>query len=282
MTTILVLGASGNVGSRLVQHLVDQGHTVRRGTHRSPAEPGQVQVDLASGQGLAPAFAGVDRAFLLAPPGYINQDELLRPAITAARAQGVRKLVLMSALGANADPTMPLRKAELAVEQSGLAWNIIRPNWFMQNFASFWLHDILTQGAIRLPTGAAKGSFIDTRDIAAVAASLLDRDDLDNRDFDLTGPAAYDHGEVAALLSRETGRTVRYEDITPEAMLANLLAGGVPRTFAEYLVALLGFFKAGYAERTTDAVHTILGRAPGTLAQYVREHRQLWSVRKAA
>ena len=282
MSTILVLGANGTVGSRLVRNLADQGHTVRRATHRTPTRPGEVQLDLANGQGLAAALSGVERAFLLAPPGFTNQDELLAPVVAAARAQGVRKLVLMSAMGANADPNAPLRKAEVAVEQSGLAWNVIRPNWFMQNFATFWLHDILTHGAIRLPTGDAKGSFIDAYDIAEVAATLLVRDEFDNRDFDLTGPAAHDHAAVAALLTREAGRPVIYEEITPEAMLAGLLAGGVPRNYAEFLVRILGFFKAGYAERTTDAVQTILGRAPGTLAQYVREHRQAWTTRAAA
>jgi len=282
MSTILVLGANGTVGSRVAQHLLDQGHTVRRATHRAPGQPGQVRLDLASGAGLAAAVDGAGSVFLLVPPGYTNQDELLAPVVAAAKAHGVRKLVMMSAMGANADPNAPLRKAELAVERSGLVWNVIRPNWFMQNFATFWLHDILTHGAIRLPTGTAKGSFIDARDIAEVAAKLLVRDAFDNRDFDLTGPAAHDHAEVAALLTRETGRAVRYEDITPEAMRDNLLAAGVPANYADFLVLILGFFKAGYSERTTDAVQTILGRAPGSLARYARDHRQVWATRAAA
>ena len=86
-------------------------------------------------------------------------------------ATGVRKLVLMTAMGANADEAAPLRKAEVHLIQSGLAYNIIRPNWFMQNFNTFWLHGILNGGTIALPVGQAKGSFIDARDIAAVAAA---------------------------------------------------------------------------------------------------------------
>jgi uncharacterized protein YbjT (DUF2867 family) len=83
--------------------------------------------------------------------------------------------------------TAPLRKAERHLEASGLAYNVIRPNWFMQNFNTFWLHGIQTAGQIFLPVGQAKGSFIDARDIAAVAAVLLTSDAFDNRDFDLTG-----------------------------------------------------------------------------------------------
>ena len=167
--TTLVIGASGTVGSELSRRLAERGHRVLRATSK-PAAVGQVRLDLVSGEGVAAAFAGVDRAFLLAPPGHVNQHELLVPAIEAARAQGVKKLVLMSAMGANASDELPLRRAELALIGSGLAWNVIRPNWFMQNFHTFWLEGIRTQGKIQLPVGRAKGSFIDARDIAAVAA----------------------------------------------------------------------------------------------------------------
>ena len=172
MTTTLVIGASGQIGSHLANLLAARGQTVRRATSRAPSQPGEVQVNLATGEGLAAALAGVDQLFLMAPPGYANQHELLIPAIDAAKAAGVRKLLLLSAMGANADDSIPLRRAELHLERSGLAWNVIRPNWFMQNFHTFWLHGIQSQGQIFLPVGDAKGSFIDTRDVAAVAAGL--------------------------------------------------------------------------------------------------------------
>ncbi len=196
--------------------------------------------------------------------------------IDAAKAQGVRKVVLMSAMGANADESAPLRKAERHLEASGQAYNIVRPNWFMQNFNTFWLHGIQTQNKILLPVGAAKGSFIDVRDIAAVAARLLTSDTFAHRDFDLTGSEALDHDQVAALLSRETGRTITYQDIPPAAMLDGLLGAGVPRPYAEFLLLILGFFKAGYAERTTDAVLQITGRAPRRFEQYAHDHRAAW------
>jgi len=185
MSTTLVIGASGTVGSELSRLLAAQGQTVRRATSQTPAQSDQVHLDLLRGSGLAAALDGVDRAFLLSPPGHTNQHELLGPVIDAARERGLRRVVLMSAMGANADDSAPLRRAELQLERSGLPWNVIRPNWFMQNFHTFWLHGILTQGRILLPVGQAKGSFIDARDIAAVAASLLSRDgtpdDVDER-----------------------------------------------------------------------------------------------------
>ena len=131
-------------------------------------------------------------------------------------AHGVQKIVLMTAMGANADENAPMRKAEVHLETSGLVYNIIRPNWFMQNFNSFWIQGILEHGKIFLPVGAAKGSFIDARDISAVAARLLSTDDFNQRDFDLTGGVAVDHDAVAAILSKVTGQTITYQDI-PES-----------------------------------------------------------------
>ncbi len=275
-STILVLGASGTVGGALAQQLSEQGHRVLRATSKTTPGAGRVHLDLTDRATIAPAFAGADKAFLLSPPGYANQDQLLIPLIDQARHQGLRKVVLMTAMGANADPTSPMRKAEVHLEQSGLSYNIIRPNWFMQNFNTFWLPGILTQGKILLPVGSAKGSFIDARDIAAVAASLLNRDDLNNRDFDLTGPQALSHDDVAMILAQEIGRPIVFQDITPEAMLDGLLAAQLPRPYAEFLVTILGYFKAGYAERLSDSVQAITGKAPRSFAQYAKDYRASW------
>jgi uncharacterized protein YbjT (DUF2867 family) len=143
----------------------------------------------------------------------------------------------------------------------------------MQNFHTFWLHGITYANAVQLPTGTARGSFIDARDIAAVAASLLQRSDLDGQAFDLTGDEALTHDEVATLLSQELGRTIRYDDIAPEAMRGGLVAAGLPAAYAESLLVILHYFKLGYAARTTDAVARITGTAPRRFEAYVSDYR---------
>jgi uncharacterized protein YbjT (DUF2867 family) len=278
MSRILVVGASGTVGSELVRLLQARGHAVAEATSRAPTRSGQVALDVVAGTGVDAAFAGVERAFLLAPPGYTNQDELLRPLIDAARRSGLRRVVLMTAMGADADEAAPLRKAERHLEQSGVPFNILRPNWFMQNFNTFWLHGILNGGTIALPVGQARGSFIDARDIAATAAALLSGDGLANQAFDLTGAHALDHDQVAAILSRVTGRAIRFQDIAPDAMRAGLVGAGVPPNYADFLVMILGYFKAGYSERTTDAVQQITGAAPRSFEAYAADYRSSWLV----
>lgn len=281
MTTYLVIGASGSVGSAVVQGLLAQGAQVRAVTSRKErvGREGQVQwvhADLARGAGVHEAFEGVQRAFLLAPPGYADQHAILRPLIDEATQRRLEKVVLMTALGANAVESAPLRQAELALERSGLRYAIVRPNWFMQNFHTFWLQGINTQGKILLPAGQAKTSFIDTRDVADVAVRLLTTDDLDNQAFDLTGPQALDHHEVAAVLSRVTGRSIAYQEITPEQMKQGLLAAGLPADYAEFLVMILGFLAQGYNAGVNDQVQRLIGRAPRTFEQYAMENRAVW------
>ena len=275
MATYLVLGASGNVGRALSALLEGEGHTVRGTTSRTPGA-GQVRLDLRTGEGLVPALTGVDGAFLLSPPGHVRQDELLQPVIEAARQLRVPRVVLMTAMGADADPNGPLRKAERQLEESEIASNVVRPNWFMQNFHTYWRHGIVTQGAVHLPTGDAKGSFIDARDIAAVVAQLLRRDDLAGQAFDLTGGEALDHAQVAAILSRVTGRAIRYDDVSATQMRELLLGAGLPSDYAEMMLVILEYFRLGVAARVTDAVQQVTGQAPRRFEDYAREHRAAW------
>jgi len=273
---VLVVGASGTVGTELVKILKQKGVQFARATSKTSLEADQVHVDLLKKSDLGPAFKGVDRVFLLAPPGHTNQDELLKPVIEMAKKTGVKKIVMMSAMGANADENAPMRKAELLVEKSGLSYNIIRPNWFMQNFNTFWLHGILHQGKVLLPVGNAKASFIDARDIAAVAAELLIGDQHVNQAFDLTGAEAIDHSQAAKALSEVTGKDIRFQDIAPDEMRVGLLGAGLPPAYTEFLLVILNYLKLGYAERVTDSVEKITGRVPLRFQAYATDYKRSW------
>lgn len=276
MSKVLIVGGNGTVGSEIAKVLKAKGHDVRVTTSKPAASADQVHLNLLNREGLDKAFNGIKRVFLLSPPGYTNQDELLAPVIDQAKAAGVEKIVLMTAMGANADENSPFRKAEVKLEKSGINYNIIRPNWFMQNFNSYWIANIRNQGRIQLSTGDARGSFIDARDIAAVAAELLASDRHDNQAFDLTGGQAIDHKEVAAILTRTTGKAVSYESISSGQMLEGLLKAGLPRPYAEFMLVILDFFRQGYSERMTDSVEKITGRKPITFEQYAKDYKQAW------
>ena len=283
MKTYLVAGAAGTVGSHLVKMLAAERGTVVRALTSKPGRPDTERVkwlraDIASEQGLAAAFTGADRAFLLAPPGHADQYRVLAPLIREARRAKLEKVVLMTAKGANAVETSPFRRAELELERSGIAFNILRPNWFMQNFATLWVRGIREQGKILLPAGNARVSFIDTLDIAAIAARLLTRDDHAGKGFDLTGAEALDHGDVAAVLSRVTGRKIVYEEIAPAAMRGQLLEAGVPADYADFLLTLFGYLRQGSGASITENVRALLGRNPSRFEAFAQAHRGAWTV----
>ncbi len=273
----LIVGGSGQVGSGVARFLRESGHSVRTTTGKAPHSPGQVQVDLLAAKGLDAAFEGVQGAFLMSPAGYLDQYAVLSPLIRKAKEKGLEKVVLMTAQGADANEASPFRRAEVELEKSGLAYNTIRPSWFMQNFGTYWIHDIRTHGALRIPAGSGKNAFIDSRDIAETAAALLTGDRFANRDFVLTGPKPLDHGEAARILSTATGKAIGYQDISPAEFRQGLLAGGLSEGYADLLVLLIGFLKAGYVANATDAVQTILGRAPRSLEEYAKDHKATWA-----
>ncbi len=281
MSRTLVIGATGTVGGAVVNELVQRRIAVRavssHAGHTADANVEWVQADVVSGAGIADAFKGVSRAFVFAPPGHANQHELVIPLVEQAVRSGLEKVVLMTAFGANANPQAPLRLAELALEASGLNYNILRPNWFMQNFSHAWLPGILASGKVHLPLGDAKASYIDTRDIGAVAARLLSEPGFDREAIDLTGPAALSVAEAVAELSKAVGVDIGYESVTPEATRVALLGAGLSAAYADFLVLIMGFLAAGYNAPVTDSVRRVLGRDPIGFARYAQDHRAAWA-----
>lgn len=276
MGKILVVGASGTVGSEISKILKSKGADVVRATHKKNLDKDQVHLNLLTHEGLDSSLKNIEKLFLLSPPGHVNQNELINPVVNHAKKSGVKKIVFMTAMGANAVESSPMRQAEINLEKSGVGFNIIRPNWFMQNFNSYWIEGINKQNKIFLPVADAKGSFIDARDIAAVAAELLASDKFSNKDFDLTGTEALNHSEVASILTKVTGRTISYQDITPAQMHSSLLGAGLPKPYADFMLMILDFFKQGYASRITDSVEKIVGRKPISFETYARDFKNAW------
>jgi len=276
MSKILVVGANGTVGSHLVSELTKAGQQVLKATSKKAQNSGEVHLNLLTQEGLDQAVAQADKIFLLSPPGYTNQHEILIPIIKKAQEKKIKKVVLMTAMGADAVDEAPFRKVEKFLEKSGLTYNIIRPNWFMQNFNSFWLQGILQDQKIYLPVADGRGSFIDARDIAATAAKLLMTNQFDNQAFVLTGSESFTHDEVAVIMSEILKKKITYQDVSPESMREGLLKAGLPKDYTEFLLMILNYFKLGYSAAITDNVEKITGRKPIRFSQYVVDHKDIW------
>ncbi len=269
---VLVLGATGNVGRPLVQALIAKGEQVnaasRSGTPVAGAQA--VVFDYARPETFPAAFDGVDRAYVMLPAGYVNSRELLVPVVRAAAERGV-KVVLQSVFGVDADDSIPYRQVEIALQNAQTPYVILRPNWFADNFHTFWKAGI-SQGQIALPAAEGKTSFIDARDIAECAAAALATHRFDGQAFNLTGPEAVSYAQAARLLSEATGRTVTYTPISDESFVAMLTQFGVPADYAGFLASIFHPVREGWTAAVTNHVQTLTARPPRSLATYVTDH----------
>ena len=275
---ILVIGGNGNVGTPLVRELVRRGEKVRVGS-RNPTAPANgvetVRLDLTDPATFVAAFDGVDRAYVLAPTGNADVGGLLTPVLDAAIERG-GKVVLQTAMGVDADDNIPFRQLELKLERASTPYVILRPNWFTDNLRTYWARDI-SEGVIRVPAGESKTSFIDARDIAASAAAALTETRFDRRAFDLTGPEALSYANVADLLAKATGRDIAYRSADDELFVSRRIADGFQEPYARLLAAIFHPVREGWAAKVTDAVKTLTGAEPRTVAAYVRENAAAFS-----
>ncbi|MGB8943978.1 MAG: NAD(P)H-binding protein [Streptomyces sp.] len=164
---ILVLGATGKTGRRLVPLLRDAGHTVR-----AASRSGETRFDWNDRSTWAPVLEGVTALYLVGPP----EPEPIADFVDTAVAAGVRRFVVLSGRGVEVfkdsfEPSMA--EAERVVRAADVDWTVIRPNNFSQNFDEDIFATALLEGRLALPVGDVPEPFIDVEDIVEVAAALL-------------------------------------------------------------------------------------------------------------
>lgn len=271
--TILVAGGTGTVGRQVARALAERGAQARIGSRRGDA--GSVRLDYADPAGFDAALEGVDAAYVVVPTGEMDPVGTVGPFIDRAAARGV-KIVLQTAHGVDADEAIPLRRLERRLEASGARYVILRPNWFIDNFLTYWGPGIRQAGVIAVPAGDGATSFVDARDIAAVAAVVLTEAAHDGQALVVTGGEALTYAEAAALLSAATGRPVRYQPVDAQAFIAQMAGMGMPRAYAAMLAGIFGPVAAGWTAAVSPVVEQLTGRRPHRLADFVREHAPAW------
>ena len=275
---ILVTSATGTVGSELVSILKNQGTSLTAAS-RDPAKA-QAALGVPAVEwnwdrpgAFARALKGVDALFLGTPPGVTQEKVYGLSAVAAAEEAGVKKIVKLSAVGVENMPDSPHRQVELAIEAGPFQWVFLRPNFFMQNLNESMAAGIRQTGAISVPCGSGRTAFIDARDIAAVAAHALTRDDLNGQGLTLTGAEALTYAEAATQLGKAIGRPLRHDDLPAADYTAQLISHGVPKSYAEMLTNLYDqVVRNGYAAGLSDAVRRVTGREPIRFARYALDH----------
>jgi len=256
---ILVLGATGKTGRRVMDRLTAAGHAVRSGS-RSATPP----FDWDRPDTWAPALDGVGALFIsffpdLAVPSAPAAIERLTACATEA---GVRRIVLLSGRGeANAE------RCEEIVRASGVSTTIVRASWFAQNFDEGVLLDPVLAGTIALPGGSVREPFVDVDDIADVAVAALMDERHAGQIYEVTGPRLLSFDEAAATIGKAAGRPVHYADITADEYRAALTEHAGPE-FAGMLTDLMTEVLDGRNEWLGDGVQNALDREPRDFADY--------------
>lgn len=269
---ILVLGAGGNVGRPLVKALLARGEAVKAASRSGAAVDGAegVVFDIANPATHAAAFEGVGRAYVMLPAGNVQAQALLMPVVNALIARKI-KIVFQSVFGVDADDSIPYRQIELAIERAGVPFVILRPNWFADNFHTYWKAGV-DHGVIAVPAAQGKTSFIDARDIADSAAAALTTQRFDGKAFNLTGPEALGYADAAALLSEVTGKPIAYQATDDASFIAMLTGAGVPNDYASFLASIFHPVREGWTAAVTDHVQQLTGQAPRNLRRYALDH----------
>ncbi len=279
--TILVTGATGTIGSHLVPLLDEAGTHVIAGSRSGQSRDGVPArvVDFEDPASLRRAFEGIDSLFLLFPL-VPNKLELARHAIDAARDAGVRHIVRSS--GAGADPQSPSTIGRLQgsidelVMNSGIAWTIVRPSFFAQNWITYH-GEMIRKGEVFLSYGDGKAGYVDALDIAAVSARvLLDPEAHAGAIHTLTGPAALGVQEVLDEIARASGRVATYRRIAESDAIAAMQTMGMDAWTTDILSGLNQAIAAGYAAGLTDDVQKITGRPARSFATFAEQNADRW------
>jgi uncharacterized protein YbjT (DUF2867 family) len=284
--SVLVIGAAGNIGRLVVREVLDRGERVTalvRDTERTVppgsvlAAPGVTRVigDLTRPASIRRAMDGCSAVFLLTPHSP-DQVELQNVAVDAAADTGAR-LVKLSSWGPSVfeDTPVPGARRHWLTQQYALSRGVpstfLCPNYFMHVLINRYAGDVRRRGVLVSPAGWRGISMVDARDVAEAAARVLTEDGHVGATYTLSGPTAPTYPKIADILSRLTGRTVRYHYQSDAEFNAWMATESRQDWETAHAAGIFAFYRDGGGELVTDDVQRILGRAPRSIEDFLAE-----------
>ena len=278
--TILVTGASGNLGSLIIESLVERGTPAdtivagARDVSRVHAAPGvrAVHLDYSDPSSIAAALDGVDTVVLVSSSAVGQRTDQHRAVIDAARAAGVTKLVYTSAPRATTSDLVlaPEHKAtEELIAASGVPAVILRNNWYTENYAAD-LERAATTGVVAAGVGDGRVASASRKDFAEAAAVVASEDGHIGAIYELGGDVAWDYDEIAAAISSVTGREVTYVRLSSDEQIAALREAGLDEGTAGFVAALDAGIRGGALAETDGTLSRLIGRPTTPLVDGLR------------
>ena len=280
---ILVTGASGNLGKAVLDEVALQALETGEGYRamyrspiaaaKAPAGTSTVIADFAKKETLPPALDGVHSVFLVCSP-IPQLIEFEWNMIDACVAANVGHIVLTSALGARefrkSYPSWH-RTVEDKLKSTHISFTILRPNIFHQNVTAHFASSIRSKGSFSASMGNAPVSFLDVRDIAAVAAKSLTGGDHSGKTYELNGPEALTYWELAEKIEEHAGRPVQYVNTPAESQRKAILDQGMLEWQADALLDLQAYYVKGKGGKVDGLLEQLLGRSPITMDEFLAE-----------
>ena len=279
----LVIGATGNIGSRVTRRLIARGERpsvfVRSAKKAKTLFGAEVEIHVGDLEkprsSLATALVDVDGTFLVSDGPDLDARD--RTVALAAKSAGVRQVVKLSTLDVHTGVgTGPWHaRGEAAVRDSGVAFTFIQAAGFMLN-ALGWADSIRDEGVLRSSTGKGKIAFIHPDDVADVAMAALTTRDHDGQSLVITGPEALSYGEMAATIGVAIGEQVRLEEISDKQAYAGVVAWAGKGRYADALVDIWRAVREGRLATVSDGVKQVIGRRPISFDRWADENADVF------
>lgn len=279
---IVIFGATGTIGTPLVEALRTRGSTLRIVTGNAARAP-----DLA-GQGcevavarfddpaaLAQACKGAQKAFLVTP-AHLDMRRWKANVIRAAAAAGVEHMVMSTGLGASPEARLTFgawhSESQELLKKSGMGWTLIQPTYFMQNL--MWQAGTIARDNVYLDDLGGPVAWVDAQDIADVAATALTGEGHLGKSYGLTGGEALDGDDIAALLSQSLGRPIARHPVSPDEARNRMIAAGMEPEVADAMIELASLAPKGYLAATETTIEQLLGRPPRRFSDFITRNAQ--------
>ncbi|GAA1846367.1 SDR family oxidoreductase [Agromyces salentinus] len=280
---VFVTGATGIVGSAVVEQLLAHGHPVvaairsesdaarlPTGAIARPFEFGGSDADLDA------ALDGCDRLFLMRPPAIEDVSTYLFPLIDAANRRGIRQIVFLSLQGVQGNRRTPHFAVERHLKTTDAPYTSLRPNFFMQNLSTTYRDDIRGHDEIYLPAGRALTALIDARDIGRVAAVVFSEPGHLRKAYTLSGEQTLGYKKVARILSDVIGRSIRYARPTEKEYLARLAEQGRPADYIDVQKMIYRVVRFNISAIPNRTVRKLTGTPATSFRQFALDHRTVW------
>lgn len=277
---ILVTGASGNVGKYVIEELLKMGEkVVAAGTNMDRLRSifqdkvDLVHFDFTDKDTYEKALENVDRVFLMRPP-HLGKPEDLYPFINSMKYHSIKLVSFLSLMGIENNKIPPHHKIEKYIEKLEIPYAHIRPGFFMQNLSGIHSLEIRERNEVFVPAGNSKTSFIDAADIGlAIATVLNEPEKYKNNSYTITGASALDYYQVAEILSKVTGRKIKYARpgyFKYRSYYIN--KRGLDKKYVNVTVALYFMTRMGTAKEVTDDFFELTRRNPRSFEEFVKSN----------